>query len=119
MEKIENKQFVYPTTPAPQKNNLVWFIVGGIAAFLIIVFTGVIVGVTLIQRAIPKPIATPPEQTSVPPVITAPITPRWATDAGVLKIRDDLRTLQGKIDTIDFFEPQISPPSIDLGISIK
>lgn len=96
-----------------------WFIIGG-GLFLLVVIIGVVVGFLMIQGAVSK---IPVPATTTPTVVTTPtivVTPsQWATDAGVLKLRSDLQTLSGKIDTVDLFEPQITPPAIDLGLAIK
>lgn len=116
-----------PTTVAetklvrkPKRDYTMWFVVGGGAAFLVIVVTGVLVGYLMIQSAMKKvPAPTTPTETvqTTPTIIVTPSP--WATDAGVLKLRDDLKTLSGKIDTVDLIEPQIAPPAIDLGLAIK
>lgn len=103
-----------------KKNYTLWFVVGGIIAFLFIVIVGVFVGVSIMSNAIKNAQVTPtPEPTVVlEPTIVIQAN-KFATDPGVLKIRDDLKTVLGKIDSVDLFEPQIAPPAVDLGLNIK
>jgi hypothetical protein len=71
----------------------------------------------------PKPtiIETPPPpiKVEVPPVASPAARSKFASDAGVLKIRDDLKRTNINLDSVDLFEPQLTPPTIDTDISVK
>lgn len=99
------------------KKNLVIILVV-VVFILMVVVTGVLIGVAMIlsaSKSTPAPVPAPVVQTITPP--TAQVS-KFASDSGLLKIRDDLKTLQSKIDTMDLFEQQITPPTLDLNISI-
>lgn len=103
--------------PRPQ-NWLPWIIGAAILGLIIIVFIGISVGIAIIRSAFqytPPPPATPP----APEVTIKPAGGKYASDSGVLKLRDDLKTIRQAIDSIDLIEPQIAPPALDLNINIK
>jgi len=105
-----------PVSPTP-KNWLPLIIGGAIVLLLLILIIGISVGLALIKSAFQY---TPPPIVTQAPVITiAPVSSKYATDSGVLKLRDDLKTISQSIDSVDLFEPQINPPALDLSISIK
>jgi hypothetical protein len=85
---------------------------------LVVVFIGISVGLSIIRSAFKY---TPPTLPPAPaPEITiTPVSSKFATDAGVLKLRDDLKKISQSIDTVDLIEPQISPPALDLEIKIE
>lgn len=68
-----------------------------------------------------------PNNPTVSPTPTLAVTPtpvplqhsKFASDAGVLKIQADLKTLMGKIDSVDFFLIDITPPNLDLNIRVN
>lgn len=93
-------------------------IIVAVVLVLMVVVTGVLIGVALIlssTKNTPAPVPTVIEQPITPPAAKVS---KFASDSGLLKIRDDLKTWQTKIDTMDLFEQQITPPSLDLNISI-
>lgn len=97
----------------------VWLIVGlaGTIIFLLVVVAVIGIGIIVTSRNKPPVPVTPP------PVVVEPTVPQatpsaFATDSGLLKIRADLLDLRTQIDAIDYFEPQIAPPTIDLNINI-
>lgn len=100
-------------------NKTIYFIIGGIVLFILIIVTGLYVGFSLISKpvkVVPTPIVTPPP----PPVVEVPRIPsKFASDSALLKIREDIKKTQADIDTVDLFDAQISPPTIDLGIQIQ
>lgn len=89
-----------------------------IVFFILLVATGVLIGFAMILSATkptPAPVAPVVEQPiNIPTVIVS----KFATDAGIIKLKDDLKNTQTKIDTMDLFEQQITPPVFDLNISI-
>ncbi len=100
------------------KKTLIIIIVA-VIFFALIVITGVLIGVAFILSGA-KPSTTQPSPAPVEQTITPPTTPvsKFATDAGLLKIKSDLNTAQQGIDSMDLFEQQITPPVFDLNISI-
>lgn len=108
-----------PPVSAPKKSKMPYLIIAGVVIFILIIITGLIVGFSLIAKPVktkPIPIDTPPPS----PVVIVPKVPsKFATDSGLLKIRDELKKTQGDIDTVDLYDAQISPPNIDLGIQIQ
>ena len=103
-----------------KKSYLVW-ILGGITGVLVLtVIILLVVGANMIFNAAkninfnPPPPAPKAEEFVAPP----PKVSKFATDSGILKIRGDLVKLRSDIDSVDIFEPQLSPPNIDLNIKI-
>lgn len=113
-----------PTPPAPAQapakkpDYLLLAIIGAIIIFLVIIIAGVIIGVSMIHQAGRNiTVPTAPETPSAP-VVTPKAPSKFATDAGVLQIKNGLRILGSQTDSVDLIEPQISPPNLDLNISI-
>lgn len=108
-----------PPVVTPGRNKTVLIIIFSTVLFLAIVAVGLYVGFSLISKPAkitPIPIVEPPP----PPAQIIPAVPsKFASDSALLKIREDLKKTQGDIDTVDLFDAQISPPSIDLGIQIQ
>lgn len=105
-----------PVTPVP-KNWLPLAIGAVIIVLLLILIVGISAGIALIKSAFQ---ATPSPAPRPAPVVTiAPVSNRFATDSGVLKLRDDLKAISQSIDAVDLMEPQINPPALDLSINIK
>lgn len=63
------------------------------------------------------PVITPPVViiTSTP----APVPPNWATSSAILKIDNDVRDLTSEIDTVDFSEPVLGLPQIDVKVDFR
>lgn len=102
----------------PNKNWLPWVVGAAILVLVIIIFVGVSVGIAIIKSAFqftPPPPVTPP----APQVSIKPVSGKYASDSGVLKLRDDLKTIRQSIDSVDLMEPQINTPALDLSINIK
>ena len=88
--------------------------------FALIVITGIMIGVAFIMSGA-KNIAPPPTPTSsTEPAVSVPSASgsKYASDSGLLKIKSDIEAQQQKINSMDLFESQITPPSLDLNISI-
>jgi len=105
--------------PMEQKNYLLYIIAGALVVLIIMAVIGVVVGTALIvnfQRNL-KPVAT----TKVEPTPTLTPLPgkKYASDSAVVKLRDELIKLRTEIDTMDYFEAQIVPPSLDSKIRIE
>lgn len=106
-------------SPPPQpKSYLPWIVGGAIVVLLLIILISINIGLALIKSAFqytPPPAAPAP----APAVTIKPVSSKYATDAGVLKLRDNLKTIGQSIDSVDLMEPQIAPPALDLNINIK
>lgn len=103
---------------SPDKKLLILAIVA-----IVILLTTTIAAVTatvivLRQKApAPAPVTSTPESA---PITTPPSQPsKFATDTGLLKLRDDIKNLSGRVDSVDLFEPEITPPNLDLNIKIQ
>jgi hypothetical protein len=86
--------------------------------FAALVIAGVLFGVALIlsnSKPVPAPIVNTVEELPVTPPVKIS---RFASDSGILKLQKDLKDIQTKIDTMDLFESQITPPVFDLNIAI-
>lgn len=108
-----------PPPPNPSRNFLPWVIGGGIIILLLIILIGINTGLALIRSAFRYTPPPPAPALPAPVVNTTPVSGKYATDAGVLKLRDDLKTISQSVDAVDLLEPQIAPPALDLSISIK
>jgi hypothetical protein len=107
-------------TQKKQNNYILWLITGVIGLMFTLVVALIIVGVNLITRNNTSTISTPtPTIVEEQPITTIVSKSKFATDAGVLKLREDLTKLRSDIDTTDLFETQLSPPNIDLNITIQ
>lgn len=98
-------------------------IIAGVILLVLGIITGIIVGLSLVlgrQNITPNPT----------PIPTAPATPtivdifphanpKYASDSALLEIKENLQSLNQQISTANFFEPEISPPNLDLAIEIK
>ncbi|MBI3887561.1 hypothetical protein HY310_00650 [Candidatus Microgenomates bacterium] len=102
-------------------NYLLWFLIGGVAIMFFVVVVLVVIGFSIIGNTTKNLAAKPPEEASVveQPLTTITFKSKFASDAGVLKIKEDLVKLQTDITAIDILEPQLTPPNIDLNISIQ
>jgi hypothetical protein len=106
--------------PKPQPNYLSWMMIGIGLTIIFLLIVVAVIGAGIISTTLQNK----NNQVSVaPPETTQPTTPQatpsaFATDSGLLKIRADLLDLRSQIDAIDYFEPQIAPPTIDLNINI-
>ncbi len=117
---------VQETQPVkPEKKKLPLPLVGVIAGTVIIIliaFIGILAGISILKRPAPMQTLITPVPTIIP-TTTITIVPntnsKYASDAAFLKLREDLKTLNQEIGTVNFFEPEISPPNIDLNIQIK
>ena len=119
---------VTPSTPAgltegvkKGKNLMPFFIGGGVILFLGLAISGIIFGLSLVNKPTldvkkePGPVT---EENPVVPLVPTTSRSRFASDAGVLKLRDGLKELSVDLDTVNFFEPEITPPDIDLNLKI-
>ncbi len=105
---------------AKHQRFVMWLIAGIVGLMFALVLSLLIIGINLIINSA-KNISSPPPPTPVieAPTPTAVFQSKFATDAGVLKLRDDLTKLQTDIDSVDLFEPQLASPNLDLKISIQ
>lgn len=106
-----------------KKNYLVWALTGFSGLILIsLIFLIIFIFNLLVSSArnINFSFVSPPPPPKAEEFVAPPpkISP-YATDSGILKLRSDLQKLRADIDSIDIFEPQLSPPNIDLNINIK
>ncbi len=102
------------------KRYLFLMALGILLLLLLAAVCGIVLASVLIvryqQRNLPPtPISTPSGQVAPPP---GPVS-KFATDAAVLKKREELKGLLNEIDTTDYFEAQISPPSVNANIKIE
>lgn len=96
-----------------------WLILGAALLAIVIIVIVAVVGLKIILSSFKMPSPPPAPLPPTPEVKVAPKSPRFATDAGVLKLREDLVSLGAQIDSVDLIEPQISPPALDLSIGIE
>ncbi|MCL4390406.1 MAG: hypothetical protein M1484_03130 [Patescibacteria group bacterium] len=111
-----------PTGPAAKpKRNLIPLLVAFLAVgTLLIVIVGVSAGITMIERAMQQAALQPSQTVAPAPVVNVtPVSSKYATDSGVLQLRDQLQTISDAIDAVDLIEPQIAPPALDLNLNIK
>jgi len=106
--------------PTTTTKNLTPFIIGGILIFIVVLAVVAAIGVSMILSATKNVSVVPaPPAPTPPPVVTVPTTSKFATDSAALQIKADLLKLMSDTDSVDLLEPQISPPNLDLSISVK
>ncbi len=99
----------------------------GFKTILLLALGGVIVLLGLFYLVLvlfsrPKtiPVPTPkPKVVIKEEIIETPPLSKFASDSAIISLRTSLQQLQGKIDTVDFYEAQITPPLIDTSIAIQ
>lgn len=95
-------------------------ILAGVALAILAVTTAAASTAVIFLWQTPKPPASVGQTVSIPkPEIPLPKVSKFASDADLLKLRDAAKALGTKIDTVDLFEPQISPPNLDLNLRIN
>ncbi len=105
----------------PKRSYLPWAVGGVVIVFIIIIVILTTVGINLIissRQNRPAPLPTAPEVPEITPP-APPKTSKLASDSGLLNLKVDLLKLGAQIDSVDLVEPQLSPPSLDLSISIR
>ncbi|MCL4397510.1 hypothetical protein M1403_00530 [Patescibacteria group bacterium] len=117
-----NNQVIEETAQKKKPKNMTLWLISGIVGLMFMVVLGLIlVGVSLIvssarnltpTKPAPEPAVT--ESAPLPPKIS-----RFASDSAVLDLQSGVGKLRSDIDTTDLFEPQLTPPNIDLNISIQ
>lgn len=108
-----------PSVSVPKPKNWLPFVIGAaVIGLLLIIIIAISVGLSLL-RSVLNYTPPPPAPAAAPVVNIVPVSSKYASDAGVLKLRDDLRVIAKAIDSIDLVEPQIAPPALDLRISIE
>jgi predicted PurR-regulated permease PerM len=106
-----------------EPNYLLWILSGAIGLIFLVLVAAVVIAANLVissAKNLPKLTPTPaPVAEVTPPIIhnANPIS-QFATDAAVLSLSSDLKKLRQDIDSIDLFETQLSPPSLDLSIRV-
>lgn len=80
---------------------------------------GVALGAALILRYERRALPPTPEVTqSARSTPSSPLS-KFATDSAILKLREDITSLQKEITSMDYFEAQIAPPALDSNIKIE
>lgn len=105
-----------------RKTILPFILIGGGIIFLVLLaIVGIIVGLSFLKAAPNTPLLITQTPTPVPTIIEviSNPNPKFASDSGFLKMRDDLKSLNAEIGSANFFEPEISPPNIDLNLKIE
>lgn len=104
-----------------RKNSYTLWVISGVIGLLFTIVIGlIIVGANLLVSSAnnfnlrPQTVKPPEEQ-----AVTSLKKSRFATDSAVLKLRGDILKIRTDIDSVDLFETQITPPNIDLNISIQ
>lgn len=100
------------------KNWVPWAIGGSLIILIVIVIVGIWVGIVVIKSSFQSSSA-PQTITKAPDVTIKPTSNKYATDSGILKLGEDLKTIRQFVDSVDLMEPQINTPALDLNINIK
>lgn len=106
-----------PSFSLSAKTKKIILAASGVLFFLLLLALVIIgqAGKTSSQRKIP--IVTPPYfiVTATP----APQPTKWASDSGVLKVKNDLSDLGKNLTDIDLSEPMLGLPNIDLHVTFQ
>jgi hypothetical protein len=110
-----------PEEIAAQKKHsyLMWLLSGVVGMIFLILVALVVIAANLVVSSSKNPVKVevPAIIEPLPPTISRPIS-KFASDAGVLSLADSLTKLRSEIDSVDLFETQLAPPSIDLNIRV-
>lgn len=122
IETPNQEQSPVPVTPVKKPFPIKILAIGaGVFVIILMALVGIIVAISLLRA----PVQVQPEIKITPtPVleiveIFPTANPKYASDSALLEIRENLKVLNQQIGSANFFEPEISPPSIDLNIEIK
>ncbi len=92
-------------------------LMGGLVILVLSAIVGVIVaGFVILKNQSHPPVAPPPPApiTTTPPPPPPPFgIPKFATDSAVLQLQESLLKFRQEIETTDYFELQISSPTLD------
>lgn len=120
MEPFEEPTFAEGGYPEDSKTFRPKFpiIVSLFSALAIIILS---LGSLFFQREQPKltppPLPTPTIPPFIPPFSATPSA--WATEAGVLKIEEDLRNLESDLGITDLSESSLSLPILDMNVNFE
>lgn len=89
-----------------------------IGVLLLTTIVAVISTIIVLRNQRPLDQAPTSPEVAPPAAILIPLPSRFATDAGVLELKDKIASLSGQIDSVDLFETEIIPPNLDLHLSI-
>lgn len=102
---------------------MLWAILGGLGLFLIVALLGIAAGFNILRSAfdrLPSPQLREfaSQQPSLPPTEEPSLPSPLASDEALINLRGEINSLRGQVNSLDVFEPQISPPNLDLDITI-
>lgn len=109
--------------PRKKPDIALWLVIGGLGLFLIVAVVGIIAGFNILRSAMNR-LPPPPlpefsnQQFTPPPVSELPLSSPSASDEAIVTLREEIKSLRVQIDSLDVFEPQISPPNLDLDITV-
>lgn len=109
-----------PPIPASDPNRSLK-IIAVIAIFLAVIGLLIFLILPILTRPKTVPVEPPPPPVKIetPPLATPAAKSKFASDAGVLKIRDDIKRANINLDAVDLFEPELTLPNIDQNITVK
>lgn len=108
--------------PLPKKKNYLLWILSGIIGLVFLVLVALIIIAANLVISSAKNL--PKAETSTKVETLTPVTPtpkpisKFATDSAVLSLAENISKLRTDIDSVDLFESQLVPPSLDLSISV-
>lgn len=111
-------QKLAPTVTVPSSKTI-YFLIGLLVVLILAALAGIILGTSLILRYQKQTLPPPPAPIEASPSAVPSGIKKYASDSAVLKVKEDVRTLQSEISSMDYFQTEISPPVIDSNIQIQ
>lgn len=107
------------TTKSAPQSRAIYFLIGLLVILITAALAGIILGSSLIlkyqQNTLPPaPVPLQASPSAVPEGIK-----KHASDSAALKVKEDVKTLQSEINSMDYFQAELSPPVIDPNIQIQ
>lgn len=112
------KPFI-PPVETKGDTKLLTYIVIALGALVVLAVIGIIVGINLLLNSRIKPVTPPPVKEEITPTPTPQANYKYASEAAVIKLKNDLKKLNAQIGSTDYFETEILPPSLDSEIKIE
>jgi hypothetical protein len=110
------KEF-YLTIPVRTKKML--FIAGGMFALLLVLLIVGLIVKSVSSRPVAKVILPTPVITSLPTPATLTNPSKYATDSAVLKLEQNLKDNETKLNSLDIKESNLYPPQLDFDIKFE
>lgn len=107
-----------PPSAAIKKDRTVLILTILLVVMIAAAVVGIIVGTVMISSYQRKNLPPPPVAVLTPVPAQPGVMSKFATDSAVLQTKEKLQKLLLNINTADYFEAEINPPSVETNISL-